>query len=210
MGFVRGRCAELRKGLLQYCCNPAWMRNAGMIPWNVSAICEIFRIFYLMGRHHMTIRRTTQRNHGSEWLDGRISPCFCERPIETASVRQEKVNASEIHAWRLNAKEVFTPRNGEKICPIADGTVKLSGGDQVLRTFPLIRDHTDRGEEERNLLGESDISSQPFQDSSLDEGEVRSDFWSISGNCIYRHHVEPRVKLYVPIEESFPNSTSIH
>ena len=31
-----------------------------------------------------------------------------------------------------------------------------------------------------------------------------SDFWSISGNFIYRHHVEPRVKLYSPREESFP------
>ena len=29
-------------------------------------------------------------------------------------------------------------------------------------------------------------------------------FWSMSGNFIYRHHVEPRVKLYSPREESFP------
>ena len=29
-------------------------------------------------------------------------------------------------------------------------------------------------------------------------------FWSISGNFIYRHHVEPRVKLYSLREESFP------
>ena len=33
---------------------------------------------------------------------------------------------------------------------------------------------------------------------------ARNGFWSISGNFIYRHHVEPRVKLYVPREESFP------
>ena len=26
----------------------------------------------------------------------------------------------------------------------------------------------------------------------------------MSGNFIYRHHVEPRVKLYLPREESFP------
>ena len=26
----------------------------------------------------------------------------------------------------------------------------------------------------------------------------------MSGNCIYRHHVEPRVKLYSPREETFP------
>ena len=28
-------------------------------------------------------------------------------------------------------------------------------------------------------------------------------FWSTSGNFIYRHHVEQRVKLYSPREESF-------
>ena len=28
-------------------------------------------------------------------------------------------------------------------------------------------------------------------------------FWSISGNFVFRHHVEPRVKLYSPREESF-------
>ena len=49
------------------------------------------------------------------------------------------MDASEIHAKRLNAKEVLTPMNGEKIIvPIADGTVKLSGGDQVLRTSTLL------------------------------------------------------------------------
>ena len=30
------------------------------------------------------------------------------------------------------------------------------------------------------------------------------DFWSMSGSFIYRHHVEPRVELYSPREESFP------
>ena len=34
--------------------------------------------------------------------------------------------------------------------------------------------------------------------------KLGNDFWSISGNFIYRHHVEPRVNLYVPKEESFP------
>ena len=37
-----------------------------------------------------------------------------------------------------------------------------------------------------------------------DAGEAGNDFWSMSGNFIYRHHVEPRVKLYSPREESFP------
>ena len=34
--------------------------------------------------------------------------------------------------------------------------------------------------------------------------EAINDFWSMSGNFMYRHHVEPRVKLFSPREESFP------
>ena len=87
----------------------------------------------------------------------------------------ERMDVSEIHAWRLNAKEVLTPQNGETfIFPVADGTVKLSRGHLVLRTSTSIRDHRDRGEQE-NLVGESDGSPPtPFQDSSLqDEREKR-------------------------------------
>ena len=52
-------------------------------------------------------------------------------------VELENVDASDIHARRLSAKEVITPNDGENfIFPCADGTVKLSGGDQV---FPKIR-----------------------------------------------------------------------
>ena len=31
-----------------------------------------------------------------------------------------------------------------------------------------------------------------------------NDFWSTSGSFTHRHHVEPRVQLYSPREESFP------
>ena len=34
--------------------------------------------------------------------------------------------------------------------------------------------------------------------------QLINDFWSMSGNFIFRHHVEPRVKLNSPREESFP------
>ena len=64
----------------------------------------------------------------------------------------EQMDASEISAKRLNAKAVLTPMSGEKfIFAIEDGTVKLSGGDQVLRTSTLVRDRPDRGEEQGNL-----------------------------------------------------------
>ena len=57
----------------------------------------------------------------------------------------------------------------------------------------------------KRFLGDSEGSPpSPPQDSYLDAGEATNDFWSMSGNFIYRHHVEPRVKLYSPREESFP------
>ena len=91
------------------------------------------------------------------------------------------MDASEIHAKRLNAEEVLTPMSGEDIFPIEDGTVKLSGGDQVLRTCTFIQDRPNRGEEQGNLPGKSDGSSPSLQESSPDDGEARNDFWSISG-----------------------------
>ena len=63
------------------------------------------------------------------------------------------------------------------------------------------------GEEQEILRGESDelYSPTPLQeDSTLGEEEAKSDFWSITGEFIYRHHVEPRAKLHIPKEESFP------
>ena len=32
----------------------------------------------------------------------------------------------------------------------------------------------------------------------------KNDFWTIAGEFICRHHVVPRVKLYVPRKETFP------
>ena len=90
----------------------------------------------------------------------------------------EQMDASEIYGKRLDAKEVLTPMSGEKFKFLtAHGTRKLSGGDQVLRIFTLIRDRPDRGEEQGNLQGESDGSSSlPLRDSSWYDGDVRIDF----------------------------------
>ena len=88
--------------------------------------------------------------------------------------------------------------------PAEDGRIKLSGRDQELRTPTLIREHPIRRESHVDFLGESEGSLPPPQDSLSDAGEAIKDFWSMSGNFIYRHHVEPGVKLYSPREESFP------
>ena len=87
---------------------------------------------------------------------------------------------------------------------IADGRIKPLGGDQNLRTSNLVRQRPIRGESHLDFLGESEGSLPQPHDSFPDAGEAINDFWSMSGNFIYRHHVEPKVKLYSPREESFP------
>ena len=117
----------------------------------------------------------------------------------------ETMDASEIYSKRLNAKEVIFPKEkGEFIFPIADGRIKPLAGDQDLRTSTLMREHPIRGEGHVDFLGESEGSLPPPQNSLPDVGEAINDFGSMSGKLLYRHHVEPRVKLYSPREESFP------
>ena len=75
----------------------------------------------------------------------------------------ENLDASEIRTRRLNAKEVVMPKHGGIfIFPIADGTVKLSGRNQVFQKSTSIQDYPARGEEhDHDLQGESD-GSQPL------------------------------------------------
>ena len=98
----------------------------------------------------------------------------------------------------------ITQRKREHIFPIADGRIKTPGGDQELRTSTLIRPRPIQGESNIDFLGESEGSLPPPHDSLPVAGEAMNDFWSMSWSFIYRHHVEPRVKLYSPREESFP------
>ena len=101
------------------------------------------------------------------------------------------MDASEIHARSLNAIDVSTSTNGENfIFTVADGTVKISGGDRRLKKSTLIRDRPERGEEREILQGESGGLSSPFphqDDSTRDDAEAKNDFWSIAGDFIYRH-----------------------
>ena len=79
----------------------------------------------------------------------------------------EEMDASELNARRLNAKEVLTPMKGGNFTfPVADGTVKVSGGDQRLRTSTLTWECLERGEEQEVLRGESDGLSSPNPSSS--------------------------------------------
>ena len=62
-----------------------------------------------------------------------------------------------------------------------------------------------RSEDLREDLQGNSEKSQPT-DETKDDAEARSDFWSMEGDFICRHHVEPRVQLHLPKEETFPIS----
>ena len=52
-GIAERAVHRVKAGHLHYCCNQVWMKNGGRIPWNVTPICETFKISCLMGRHFM-------------------------------------------------------------------------------------------------------------------------------------------------------------
>ena len=107
-----------------------------------------------------------------------------------------------VYIKRLNAKEVLITRRDEEIVfPFAGGPAKLSGRNYEFQEPTLGRESTVRRD---NLSGESQGDREEFQTETKDDAEAREDFWSIQGDFIYRHHIEPRVQLYVPQEESFP------
>ena len=68
----------------------------------------------------------------------------------------------------------------------------------------MVRPRPIQGEGHIDFVGEPEGSLPQPHNSFPDAGEAMNDFWSMSGKFIHRHHVEPRVKLYSPREESFP------
>ena len=85
---------------------------------------------------------------------------------------------------------------------MADGSAKLSGRGYEFREPSLRRKDTVRRE---SLSGESRGDMEEVQpEESKDDAEIRNDFWSIQGDFINRHHIEPRIQFLVTREESFP------
>ena len=115
----------------------------------------------------------------------------------------EKMEASEIHPRRINAKEVLISQKEEEfIFPAADGTATLSGRDCEFPEPTVRREQTVSSEDlSGGLQGEPE---EPQLAEPTDDAEARADFWSMQGDFVYRHHNEPRVQIHVPKEETFP------
>ena len=115
------------------------------------------------------------------------------------------MEASEIYSKKTQCERgAFSPRKRRIHFSNRRWTNQNPGEDQELRTSTLVRQRPIQGESNIDFLGESEGSLPQPQDSFPGAGEAINDCWSMSGSFIYRHHVEPRVKLYSPREESFP------
>ena len=97
----------------------------------------------------------------------------------------------------------MTPQRSEDLnITVADGTAKLSGRDHEFREPTPRREQPVRSED---LSGELQGEPEGFQPTETkDDAEARRDVWSIQGDFIYRHHMEPPVQLNVPKQETFP------
>ena len=85
-----------------------------------------------------------------------------------------EMDASELHARKLNAKEVLTPpRSGNFMFPVADGTVKIFQREQRPRTSTLTRERPERGEGQEILQGESDELHSPTHFKKTQRGMMR-------------------------------------
>ena len=80
------------------------------------------------------------------------------------------------------------------VFPVADGSATLSGRDYEFQDPTLRREPTVRRE---NLGEESQGDKEVFQlDETKDDAETQEDLWSIQGDFIYRHHIEPRIQFF--------------
>ena len=200
------------------------MKIGGQIPWNVIPIFETFKISCLMGKHHT---RDVLGNHVKDrsfrlvhWLS--IIPLLRNTSQESINLKRKFYLdcSSDTHctwgefgrvtcwlhtlrSWKRWTHQKSTLKDSMLNGKFMDES-NFPEENQELRTPTLIREHTVRGEGHVDVLGESEGSLPPPQDSLPYAGEAINDFRSMSGNVMYRHHVEPRVKLYSPREESFP------
>ena len=211
------------------------MKVGGQIPWNVTPICETFKISCLMGKlhtkdvlgnhlkgpitllgslveYHPITAKDQSRIHqfGKKVLPGLFlgyalyAGGIWKSDVLVADLEElETMDASEIYSKRQCKGSNISQRKGKFIFQ-SQMDEKIIGRDEELRTSTLIRHRPIHGERHVDFLGEPEGSLPPPHDSFPDAGEAINDFWSMSGSFIYRHHVEPRVKLYSPREESFP------
>ena len=115
----------------------------------------------------------------------------------------ETMDASEIYLKRLNAKEVIFHRKWKFYFSSRRWTNQTFWRRSRPENIHLNTGTSNSRKKSRRFSWRTRRSLPQPQDSFPDAGESINDFWSMSGSFIYRHHVEPRDKLYSSREESF-------
>ena len=171
-----------------------------------------------MVEHHPSLRKTSRDCISSAQMScqEKSSVMHCTRRriwkgdiMVADSEELEEMDASGLHDRRLNAKEVLTPqRSGNFIFPNRRGNSQNLWVRTASENIHLDPPGTDRNEaKNKEIFKENSEWFAPShlqEDSARDDEEVKSDLWTSTWEFICRHHVVPRVKLYVPKEESFP------
>ena len=186
----------------------------------------------LMGRPHVRdVLGNHVKDRSFHLVHGWVLPDNCEGPVKNPSIWKESLTwivprlrivrggefgrvtywSQTLRSWRRWTHQKSVRKDSMRKrwhFPNMENLFFLSQMDES-KPLEEIRnwEHPPRpieGESIIDFLGESEGSLPQPHDSLPDAGEAMNDFWSMSGSFIYRHHVEPRVKLYSPREESFP------
>ena len=182
-----------------------------------------------------TFWATIYRTDYSIWFIGWVSPYNCEGPVENPSIWKESltwivpririVRGENLEGWRTDCRP-WGVGDGGRIGNLLEKT-QCERGDisqRKRRIYFSNRRWTNqtpwrRLRSENIHLDTAATNSRRKNQKGLFHHlttryrvpvEAINDFGSMSGNFINRHHVEPRVKLYSPREESFPYSTEVH
>ena len=118
-----------------------------------------------------------------------------------SDVHVKRFKAKELEEGRLEFRCIFSYENGSKQLEgrhprsVPDAISNAVGDrkqEEETAGSDLLRMSEQEQEIERQVLSEADRSTI----------EARSDFWCSTGNFVFKHHVIPERKLYVPKEDS--------
>ena len=111
MVLLKEQYAESRENLCKWCCNQAWTKNGGRIPWDVIAICGTYKTSFWDGK-------TPFERRCGEPLRGTVIPCGTMVEHHSISAKDqarlhqfgEKVLLGTILSYALFVRGVYLER----------------------------------------------------------------------------------------------------
>ena len=209
MGLLKGQCVEWRKARRCIVAIKFKWKLVGRLYGMYISAKRQRSIDYWEKATWKTFWATFRRTDCSIGFIGQILPCNCEGPVKSPSIWKERLT------WIVPRKRIGCRPWGVGDDVRIGSLLKkdwMRRGDLSLRKWHIyfwIENDWDHPPNCGNVqfkesFRQSEGSLPPPHNSFRDAGEAINDFSSMFGDFIYRHHVEPRVKLYSPREDSFP------